>query len=80
MKRLLLVVLLSGMVAGCDAPSILAPEIKKEHPTVNLPLDLRQGELAGAERRGVLHLGHDGFLAALAGPLPHGRLDSTELR
>jgi hypothetical protein len=52
MKRLLLVVLLSGMVAGCDAPGILAPEIKKEHPTVNLPLDLRQSNWRGPRGEG----------------------------
>ena len=52
MKRLLLVVLLLGMVVGCDAPGILAPEIEKEHPTVNLPLDLRQGNWRGPRGEG----------------------------
>ena len=51
MKRILLVLLLT-MVVGCESPSLFTPTVKKERPTVNLPLSLRQSNWRGRQGEG----------------------------
>lgn len=51
MKRIVLILLL--MVTGCDTtPLGLSRPVRKEYPTVNLPLEMRQSNWPGSQREG----------------------------
>jgi hypothetical protein len=52
MKRIALIVLLLVMVAGCESPRRFTPPVRKERPTVNLPLALRQSNWWGEDGQG----------------------------
>ena len=53
MKRIILKVLLLATAAGCEPQTFIArPPIKKERPTVNLPLSMRQENWLGSRGEG----------------------------
>jgi len=53
MKRLILSLLLLLSVAGCNTTQLGSSRpVKKEYPTVNVPLDMRQSNWLGSQREG----------------------------
>ena len=80
MKRIILVVLLLVMVAGCESPRRFRPPVRKEHPTVNLPLALRQSNWWGQDGQGSCTWATMVSLLRWQGRYQDGRLGAAELR